>query len=114
MKIWECFKCGHEWASRQAVRPRSCAGCKVLKWWEPRKVPRKPRRTVMGRPPIYPLGTMQVGDTVLIPWYRYGDGKIDARRNDNIHRAIAKYEQYNGVTFNTHPITTGLKIERAS
>ena len=31
-KVWKCYKCDHEWLSRDGEKPLRCAKCKSVYW----------------------------------------------------------------------------------
>lgn len=37
IKVWECLRCGHQWASRMDCVPRNCAKCKSTAWQTKRR-----------------------------------------------------------------------------
>lgn len=43
MKGYQCERCGHQWAPRDAGKPRVCPKCKSPYWDVPRKVQGKPK-----------------------------------------------------------------------
>ncbi len=110
IKIWICFRCGHEWASRQPDKPKSCSRCKAANWW---RVARKPAaRLNHRRTRLYPLDVLRVGDSILLPWWRDSTGELDTRRNRNIYSCVNQYAAKHGVKLSMVRSAAGVRVTR--
>ena len=46
-EVWKCDVCGHEWMSRDNVKPLRCANCKTPYWDKMRKTKVEQSREAM-------------------------------------------------------------------
>ena len=117
IKIWSCFRCGHEWASRKEGKPSRCPNhkCRSVNWFKPKARPKWVRKKWgRGRPSIYPWGTMRVGDIAVVPWHRDDSGYPDTQRNRGIENSARNYAKKNGVHMVINGMPSGLRVERTA
>lgn len=89
LKILNCMKCGHEWASRLALSPRYCARCGRENWDRPKGEPRPQSIKPKPKGPKYLVADMVVGEVRIFPWRRNPDGGLDERGSLNMGISIS-------------------------
>ena len=63
LKIYNCLRCGYEWASRINHRPVQCSKCKAPYWWRlPRVKGIAEQEANEGLRRKYPVGLLQVNE----------------------------------------------------
>ena len=109
----KCLRCAHEWWPRSPERPRRCAGCKALNWDRPARVPMpKLPRGPRGPARKYPVHTLEIGDSVLMPFYRFSTGQADTIKNRSMQCSIINYARRSGKTFRRENTPAGLSVTR--
>ena len=111
MPVWECIRCPGEpsrWTGRTSEAPKHCPRCRATRWWLPR--PGK-----VGRPERYPIGQMEVGDVVVLPWAPMLEHNVvDVETNNLMDRAVRAHAKRHGKEFRTEGVSDGLRVERTA
>lgn len=116
MQIWRCVRCGHGWLGRQLEKPRSCAKCKVIYWDRPARIP-KPQKppSPIGRPPLYPVQNLKVGESMILPWFpALPSGYPDVSKNRGMNIAIVAYAKRTNKKFFREGRGPGLLVTRVA
>lgn len=114
MELLKCARCGHCWYQRKPGKPRRCAGCKVLYWERPARIPATPREVgAIGRPLLFPeLEHIEVGQVVFLPWKTLPNGTPDNKANSKHDRAAHYRARVMGWHIITNGTPRGLRVER--
>ena len=111
VKILNCVRCGHSWFARKSTLPRNCARCKILYWYKPARIPKyygEPRP--VGRPYKYPVDSLEVGQTKIIPHNFLPDGHNV--NNRGIYISIGRYSKKTGRKFDFKSMLHDLLVTR--
>lgn len=101
LQIVQCFCCFHEWTTKQD-RPKRCPNC-GSHTWDGRKIRDK-----------YSFSNIEIGEKVLLPWYRDTRGLPDVRQNRKMNIALASFSCRTKRKFLKRPLPQGLQIIRVS
>lgn len=113
LSIHNCIRCRHEWSSRMIERPRRCAKCGRPNWWKPVRIPKQIERSnPVGRPRMYPVNFLEIGQSMILEWNKLPNGYLDSYRNKVMNIAIQNYAKRTGKTFRREGRPCGLKITR--
>ena len=115
MKKNKCVRCGHEWWPRTPEKPRNCGKCKVAYWWRPARVAKQRQPGPVGAPRKYPVDTIEIGQSVLLPWHRDAvDMTNYERKNRSMNMAVRSYARRAGKEFIMTGEPSGLRVYRKS
>ena len=108
-----CVRCAHVWWPRSPERPLRCAGCKALRWDTPARVaapklPRGPR----GAHRKYPIHKLEIGDSILMPFFLMDNGTADMNKNSSMQSAVVSYGKRSGKVFKRENTPAGLRVTR--
>ena len=103
MDIYNCLRCGHEWASRKIDRPERCAKCTAKYWWRARRTIKPKTSLPYGRPTKYPVGRLNIGQTMVL---EYGRNVVSMKQS------ILAHAKRHGKQFRLITTAAGLKVVR--
>lgn len=112
IKVYNCLRCSHEWPSKMSITPSRCPRCDSRGWQTPAPPPklhieRKPK----GPSRVYPVDKLEIGQNMVIPWYR--DPGTE-HLNNSINRSVMAYSHRSGRRLFTEATHKGLKVTRIS
>lgn len=99
LKICECLRCGHDWGSRLPLPPRFCPRCHSEAW---SRAKRERVQSIAPPPkvPKYPFDTLEIGQSITVPWLMTEDGKnVDSRAMRSLNAAITWIQRRTGKRF---------------
>jgi len=111
MDILQCVRCGHAWYQRKPGPPRRCAGCKAVYWDRPPRIPKVYHLGPVGAPIKYPFHYLEVGKSILIPWYVNTEGR-DFKKILSLRSALSSHARRHGKKFSREGRPNGLFIIR--
>jgi len=113
IRILNCLRCGHEWPSRLPEPPAKCPRCKSELWDQPKvQRPQAQRRLIRDSHTAFNFESLEVGQSVTVPWFITPGGEIDITRNRSIGRAVTYVEHKFARRFAREPQSAGLKVTR--
>ena len=113
MEMFHCVRCGHNWHNRKIEKPRCCAKCKVRYWDRPARVPKPPSEPkAIGRPALYPVQTLEVGQSLILAWHTLPSGYRDEARNKGMNVAIQSYAKRTNKRILREGTPRGLRVTR--
>ena len=115
MEKLNCVRCKHSWYPRTPQRPKYCPKCKQSKWTIPARVrvkrPVGPKRPV-GAPVKYPVHDLEIGQSILMPFFMLSPTENDVKKNSSRNAAIRSYAMRSGKKFKIDGDTGKCRITR--